>query len=73
MEKPKYEELVDAIVTRDPRFHRDAYEFLREALEFAQLSRHVTAESEQNQQRDRDQEHQPPGNCHECLTVSIRR
>ena len=47
MEKPKYEELVDAIVTRDPRFHRDAYEFLREALEFAQ--RRLTRDKEEGE------------------------
>ena len=36
MQENNFDEMVDAIVERDPRFHRDAYHFLREALDFTQ-------------------------------------
>ena len=33
MHEPTFEEELDRIVTKDPRFHRDAYVFVREALD----------------------------------------
>ena len=36
MQKVSFEETVERIVERDPRYGRDAYEFVREALEFTQ-------------------------------------
>ncbi len=31
-----FDEIIEKIATADPRYHRDAYTFLREALEFTQ-------------------------------------
>lgn len=51
MGQPDFMEAVDAIVVRDPRYHRDAYTFLRAALDHTQemlekrgetMPRHVT-------------------------------
>lgn len=51
MGQPDFMEAVDAIVARDPRYHRDAYIFLRAALDHTQemlekrgetMPRHVT-------------------------------
>lgn len=51
MQSPKFEEVVETIAARDSRYHRDAYFFMREALEYTQHSvgkskreeiRHVT-------------------------------
>lgn len=36
MQNVSFEELVEKIVEKDPRFHPDAYDFLREALDFTQ-------------------------------------
>lgn len=36
MEKLNFEEIVERIVAQDPRYRSDAYDFLREALEFTQ-------------------------------------
>ena len=36
MGQPDFMEAVDAIVARDPRYHRDAYIFLRAALDHTQ-------------------------------------
>ncbi len=36
MEKLNFEEIVERIVAEDPRYQGDAYEFLREALDFTQ-------------------------------------
>lgn len=36
MQKVSFEETVDRIVALDPRYGRDAYDFVREALEFTQ-------------------------------------
>jgi uncharacterized repeat protein (TIGR04138 family) len=36
MQEVNFDEMLEKIVERDPRFHRDAYHFLREALEFTQ-------------------------------------
>jgi len=33
MQPLRFEEIIDQIVARDPRYHRDSYFFLREALE----------------------------------------
>lgn len=53
MEKLNFEEIVERIVALDPRYHREAYDFLREALDFTQKlaarekderERHVTGQ-----------------------------
>ena len=36
MESQNFDESVDALVARDARYHRDAYHFLRQALDFTQ-------------------------------------
>jgi len=36
MQPIHFEEAVEGIVKRDPRYHRDAYAFLRDALDFTQ-------------------------------------
>src|SRR5437016_4511156 len=36
MQAPSFEDGVEQIVTRDPRYHRDAYFFVREALDHTQ-------------------------------------
>ena len=40
MQTVGFEEIVDKIVGRDPRYHRDAYHFVREALDHTQKSVH---------------------------------
>lgn len=42
MQQINFEEVVNAIVEKNPRYHRDSYLFLREALEFTQKSLHKT-------------------------------
>ncbi|MFN7140481.1 MAG: Minf_1886 family protein [Limisphaerales bacterium] len=49
MQSVHFDEVIDKIVAQDSRYHRDAYSFLREALEFTQKNickkgevRHVT-------------------------------
>lgn len=37
MQPIHFEEVVEGIIKKDPRFHRDAYLFLREALDFTQI------------------------------------
>jgi len=53
MAAPKFEEVLDQIVVKDPRYTREAYYFVREALDFTQKSaikggrnqiRHVTGQ-----------------------------
>ena len=53
MHEPTFEEGLDQILARDPRYHREAYLFLREALDYTQKSivkenrgrlRHVTGQ-----------------------------
>ncbi|MGE3310977.1 MAG: Minf_1886 family protein [Limisphaerales bacterium] len=53
MEKLNFEEIVERIVALDSRYHREAYDFLREALDFTQKmtarekderERHVTGQ-----------------------------
>lgn len=39
MQKPAFHETLDQVVARDPRYSREAYGFLREALEFTQKRR----------------------------------
>jgi len=39
MQKPPFHETLDQLVARDPRFSKEAYGFLREALEFTQKKR----------------------------------
>ncbi len=36
MQTTNFEEVLERIITADPRYHRDAYYFVREALEFTQ-------------------------------------
>lgn len=36
MQAPKFDEVLDQIVAKDPRYTRDAYYFVREALDFTQ-------------------------------------
>lgn len=36
MQSLKFDEQIDKIVAADPRFHRDAYSFVREALDYTQ-------------------------------------
>ncbi len=38
MQKVRLEEVVDQIVAKDSRYHRDAYHFVREALDYTQKS-----------------------------------
>lgn len=42
MQKPAFPETLDQVTARDPRYHREAYLFLREALEFSQKRRRKT-------------------------------
>lgn len=53
MQSATFEEGLDQITTRDPRYHRDAYLFLREALDYTQKAilksnrgklRHITGQ-----------------------------
>jgi uncharacterized repeat protein (TIGR04138 family) len=53
MQETSFEESLEKILARDPRFHRDAYLFVREALDFTQKNivkenrgkiRHVTGQ-----------------------------
>ncbi len=54
MQKIGFSEALDQIVAKDPRFHKDAYLFLRDALDFtlksrkkqqlSELSRHVSGQ-----------------------------
>lgn len=39
MQKPPFHETLDQVTARDPRYSREAYGFLREALEFTQKKR----------------------------------
>jgi uncharacterized repeat protein (TIGR04138 family) len=39
MQKPAFHETLDQVVARDPRYTKEAYGFLREALEFTQKRR----------------------------------
>ena len=39
MQKPAFHETLDQVVSRDPRYSKEAYGFLREALEFSQKKR----------------------------------
>ncbi len=39
MQKPGFAEVVEKLTEDDPRFHKDGYAFLREALEFTQKKR----------------------------------
>ena len=39
MQKPAFHETLDQVVSLDPRYSREAYGFLREALEFTQKKR----------------------------------
>ena len=39
MQKPAFHETLDQLVARDPRYSKEAYGFLREALEFTQKKR----------------------------------
>lgn len=36
MQSPNFEEVLETIVAQDARYHRDAYQFVREALDHAQ-------------------------------------
>ena len=36
MQEPNYDQVLETILARDPRYQRDAYLFLREALDFTQ-------------------------------------
>ncbi len=47
MQTVSFEEVVDKIVERDPRYHRDAYHFVREALDHTQKSVHKDARTDQ--------------------------
>lgn len=53
MQESSFEEIIDRIVQTDSRYHRDAYQFVREALDFTQKKlvktqrtepRHVTGQ-----------------------------
>ena len=53
MQAEAVEAIIDSIVARDPRYHRDAYHFLREALDYTQKAiskanqgkvRHITGQ-----------------------------
>jgi uncharacterized repeat protein (TIGR04138 family) len=53
MQEANFDEAVELIVAKDPRYHRDAYGFVREALDFTQKQvgketrgqiRHVTGQ-----------------------------
>lgn len=47
MQTVSFDEVVDKIVERDPRYHRDAYHFVREALDHTQKSIHKDARADQ--------------------------
>jgi len=36
MQEVNFDEIVEQIIANDPRFHRDAYSFMREALDYTQ-------------------------------------
>ena len=40
--KQSYDQVLDTIITSDPRYHRDAYHFVREGLDYTQqtISKH---------------------------------
>ena len=40
MQTVRFEEVVEKIVALDPRYHRDAYHFVREALDYTQKAIH---------------------------------
>lgn len=53
MQSQNFDEVLEQVVTADPRYHRDAYHFLREALDYTQRAiskankgklRHVTGQ-----------------------------
>lgn len=46
MQKPAFQDTLEQLVARDPRYSREAYGFLREALEFTQKRRRKTRASE---------------------------
>ena len=46
MRKLRLDEIVDRIVAKDPRYHRDAYHFVRAALSYTQKSVHKDARGE---------------------------
>ena len=36
--RESYDEVLDGIIAKDPRYHRDAYHFVREGLDYTQQS-----------------------------------
>ena len=38
MQEVNFDEVLEKILEKDPRYHRDAYHFIREALDFTQHS-----------------------------------
>lgn len=46
MHNPNFDEAVEQIVQKDPRYHRDAYQFVRESLDYTQKMVHKAAKGE---------------------------
>lgn len=51
MQAASFEEALDQVLTKDSRYHRDAYLFLREALEFTRKTRERETKAEKLQRR----------------------
>lgn len=51
MQQPNFEEVIETIVARDPRYAGDAYHFIREALDHTQKVSEKAAKSEKNPAR----------------------
>ena len=47
MQTVSFEQIVDKIVSQDPRYHRDAYDFVREALDHTQKLIHKDPRTDQ--------------------------
>lgn len=52
MQQANFDEALDLIVQKDPRFHRDAYIFLREALDHTQKLVNKSSKSDKNEKSE---------------------
>lgn len=55
MQQANFDEALDLIVQKDPRFHRDAYIFLREALDHTQKLVNKSSKSEKGEKGDKSE------------------
>lgn len=53
MQHPNFDEALDLIIQKDPRFHRDAYMFLREALDHTQKLVSKGSKTEKGEKADK--------------------